>query len=84
MDFGSFPPKQTQSIIPIHLAAEYRKAQSLHCLLEHGADPEIRYVNSGGHGFQMRVCMLWMSLCPALLGVIHSSWVADYKLSGFE
>ncbi|KAM7142262.1 ankyrin repeat domain-containing protein 61 isoform 2-T4 [Molossus nigricans] len=34
--------QQTQSIIPIHLAAEYRKAQSLHCLLEHGADPEVR------------------------------------------
>ncbi|XP_072453956.1 ankyrin repeat domain-containing protein 61 isoform X3 [Notamacropus eugenii] len=33
---------QTQSIIPIHLAAKYRKAQSLLCLLEHGADPEIR------------------------------------------
>ncbi|XP_012587209.1 PREDICTED: ankyrin repeat domain-containing protein 61 [Condylura cristata] len=33
---------QTQSIIPIHLAAEYRKAQSLLCLLEHGADPEVR------------------------------------------
>ncbi|TKC38994.1 hypothetical protein EI555_003285, partial [Monodon monoceros] len=27
---------------PIHLAAEYRKAQSLLCLLEHGADPEVR------------------------------------------
>ncbi|XP_012614310.1 ankyrin repeat domain-containing protein 61 isoform X1 [Microcebus murinus] len=34
--------QQTQSIIPIHLAAEYRKAQSLLCLLEHGADPEVR------------------------------------------
>ncbi|KAM9210512.1 ankyrin repeat domain-containing protein 61 isoform 2-T2 [Dugong dugon] len=33
---------QTQSIIPIHLAAEYRKAQSLLCLLQHGADPELR------------------------------------------
>lgn len=42
MHFGSFPPKQTQFIIPIHLAAEYHKAQSLRCLLEHGADPEIR------------------------------------------
>lgn len=31
-----------QSIIPIHLAAEYRKAQSLRCLLEHGADADIR------------------------------------------
>ncbi|XP_059555275.1 ankyrin repeat domain-containing protein 61 [Myotis daubentonii] len=39
---GFFPLKQTQSIIPIHLAAEHRKAQSLHCLLEHGADPEVR------------------------------------------
>ncbi|XP_027465840.2 ankyrin repeat domain-containing protein 61 isoform X1 [Zalophus californianus] len=34
--------QQMQSIIPIHLAAEYRKAQSLLCLLEHGADPEVR------------------------------------------
>ncbi|XP_016044566.1 ankyrin repeat domain-containing protein 61 [Erinaceus europaeus] len=34
--------QQVQSIIPIHLAAEYRKAQSLLCLLEHGADPEVR------------------------------------------
>ncbi|XP_036680205.1 ankyrin repeat domain-containing protein 61 [Balaenoptera musculus] len=34
--------QQTQSIIPIYLAAEYRKAQSLLCLLEHGADPEVR------------------------------------------
>lgn len=42
MHFGFFPPKQMQSIIPIHLAAEYRKAQSLRCLLEHGADPDIR------------------------------------------
>ncbi|XP_014318899.1 ankyrin repeat domain-containing protein 61 [Myotis lucifugus] len=33
---------QKQSIIPLHLAAEHRKAQSLHCLLEHGADPEVR------------------------------------------
>ena len=37
-----FPPKQTQSIIPIYLAAENRKAQSLLCLLEHSADPEVR------------------------------------------
>ncbi|XP_015357482.1 ankyrin repeat domain-containing protein 61 [Marmota marmota marmota] len=34
--------QQTQSIIPIHLAAEYHKAPSLLCLLEHGADPEVR------------------------------------------
>ncbi|XP_045316983.1 ankyrin repeat domain-containing protein 61 [Leopardus geoffroyi] len=34
--------QQTQSIIPIHLAAKHRKAQSLLCLLEHGADPEVR------------------------------------------
>ncbi|ELW64914.1 ankyrin repeat domain-containing protein 61 isoform X2 [Tupaia chinensis] len=33
---------QTYSIIPIHLAAEFRKAQSLLCLLEYGADPEVR------------------------------------------
>ncbi|KAM6155195.1 ankyrin repeat domain-containing protein 61 [Rhynchocyon petersi] len=33
---------QTQSVIPLHLAAQYRKAQSLLCLLEHGADPEVR------------------------------------------
>ncbi|XP_047635473.1 ankyrin repeat domain-containing protein 61 [Phacochoerus africanus] len=36
------PDQQTQSVIPIHLAAEHRKAQSLLCLLEHGADPEAR------------------------------------------
>lgn len=41
-DPGFFPCKQMQPIIPIHLAAEYHKAQSLQCLLEHGADPEIR------------------------------------------
>lgn len=41
MHFG-FSPKQMQSIIPIHLAAEYHTAQSLRCLLEHGADPNIR------------------------------------------
>ncbi|XP_005621171.1 ankyrin repeat domain-containing protein 61 isoform X1 [Canis lupus familiaris] len=34
--------QQTQSIIPIHLAVEFCKAQSLLCLLEHGADPEVR------------------------------------------
>ncbi|XP_076779738.1 ankyrin repeat domain-containing protein 61 [Arvicanthis niloticus] len=33
---------QTQPIFPIHLAAEYRKPQSLLCLLQHGADPEVR------------------------------------------
>uniref|UniRef100_H0VS13 Ankyrin repeat domain 61 n=1 Tax=Cavia porcellus TaxID=10141 RepID=H0VS13_CAVPO len=32
----------TRSIIPIHLAAKFRNAQSLLCLLEHGADPEVR------------------------------------------
>ncbi|XP_054352130.1 ankyrin repeat domain-containing protein 61 isoform X2 [Pongo pygmaeus] len=32
----------TESIIPIHLAAKYHKAQSLLCLLRHGADPEVR------------------------------------------
>ncbi|EFB12933.1 hypothetical protein PANDA_017413, partial [Ailuropoda melanoleuca] len=37
-----FLNQQTQSIIPIHLAAKNRKAQSLLCLLEHGADPEVR------------------------------------------
>ncbi|XP_036990708.2 ankyrin repeat domain-containing protein 61 [Artibeus jamaicensis] len=36
------PLKQMQPTVPIHLAAEYHKAQSLHCLLEHGADPEVR------------------------------------------
>lgn len=36
------PPKQTQTVVPIHLAAGYRKAQSLLCLLEHGADLEVR------------------------------------------
>ncbi|XP_029414984.1 ankyrin repeat domain-containing protein 61 isoform X2 [Nannospalax galili] len=34
--------QQTQSIFPIHLATEYHKPQSLLCLLEHGADPEVR------------------------------------------
>ncbi|KAM5229124.1 ankyrin repeat domain-containing protein 61 isoform 2-T2 [Ctenodactylus gundi] len=33
---------QTDSVVPIHLAAVHRKAQSLLCLLEHGADPEVR------------------------------------------
>ncbi|XP_036913740.1 ankyrin repeat domain-containing protein 61 [Sturnira hondurensis] len=33
---------QMQPTVPIHLAAENHKAQSLHCLLEHGADPEVR------------------------------------------
>ncbi|XP_007667476.2 ankyrin repeat domain-containing protein 61 [Ornithorhynchus anatinus] len=39
--------EQTQSIFPIHLAAQYRKVRSLLCLLEYGADPEIR--DSRGH-----------------------------------
>lgn len=30
------------SFPPIHLAAKYLKAQSLLCLLERGADPEVR------------------------------------------
>ncbi|XP_037671037.1 ankyrin repeat domain-containing protein 61 [Choloepus didactylus] len=34
--------QQTQSVIPIHLAAKYCKAQSLLALLENGADPEVR------------------------------------------
>ncbi|XP_021042287.1 ankyrin repeat domain-containing protein 61 [Mus pahari] len=34
--------QQTQPIYPIHLAAEYHKPQSLFCLLQHGADPEVR------------------------------------------
>nr|XP_011767700.1 ankyrin repeat domain-containing protein 61 isoform X4 [Macaca nemestrina] len=34
---------ETESIIPIHLAAKYHKAQSLLCLLRHGADPEVRF-----------------------------------------
>ncbi|XP_020029475.2 ankyrin repeat domain-containing protein 61 [Castor canadensis] len=29
-------------IVPIHLAAEFHKPQSLLCLLEHGANPEVR------------------------------------------
>ncbi|XP_029804131.1 ankyrin repeat domain-containing protein 61 [Suricata suricatta] len=33
---------QMRPVIPIHLAAEHRKALSLLCLLEHGADPEVR------------------------------------------
>ncbi|EDL89654.1 rCG42811 [Rattus norvegicus] len=37
-----FLSQQTQPIFPIHLAAEYRKPQSLLCLLQHGADPEVR------------------------------------------
>ncbi|XP_058425293.1 ankyrin repeat domain-containing protein 61 [Diceros bicornis minor] len=40
--YRSLLSQQMQSIIPIHLAVEYRKAQSLLCLLEHGADPEVR------------------------------------------
>ncbi|XP_007646866.1 ankyrin repeat domain-containing protein 61 isoform X1 [Cricetulus griseus] len=34
--------QQTYTILPIHLAAEYCKPQSLLCLLQHGADPEVR------------------------------------------
>ncbi|XP_043832024.1 ankyrin repeat domain-containing protein 61 [Dromiciops gliroides] len=34
--------KGTHTISPIHLAAQYLRGQSLLCLLEHGADPEIR------------------------------------------
>ncbi|XP_011852044.1 PREDICTED: ankyrin repeat domain-containing protein 61 [Mandrillus leucophaeus] len=34
--------QHTESIMPIHLAAKYHKAQSLLCLLRHGADPEVR------------------------------------------
>ncbi|XP_006982716.3 ankyrin repeat domain-containing protein 61 isoform X2 [Peromyscus maniculatus bairdii] len=34
--------QQTRAIFPIHLAAEYRKPQSLLCLLQHGADTEVR------------------------------------------
>ncbi|XP_010641058.1 ankyrin repeat domain-containing protein 61 [Fukomys damarensis] len=34
--------QQTRSIIPIHLAVKYHNAKSLLCLLEHGADPEVR------------------------------------------
>ncbi|XP_005902990.1 ankyrin repeat domain-containing protein 61 [Bos mutus] len=37
-----FLSQETLSFLPIHLAAKYRKAQSLLCLLEHGADPEAR------------------------------------------
>lgn len=35
-------PEQTELAVPIHLAAGHHKAQSLLCLLEHGADPDIR------------------------------------------
>ncbi|XP_065776272.1 ankyrin repeat domain-containing protein 61 [Muntiacus reevesi] len=34
--------QETLSFIPIHLAAKYLKAESLLCLLELGADPEVR------------------------------------------
>nr|XP_054104534.1 ankyrin repeat domain-containing protein 61 isoform X2 [Callithrix jacchus] len=34
--------QHAESIIPIHLAAKSHKAQSLRCLLWHGADPEVR------------------------------------------
>nr|XP_010964030.1 ankyrin repeat domain-containing protein 61 [Camelus bactrianus]XP_045359910.1 ankyrin repeat domain-containing protein 61 [Camelus bactrianus] len=34
--------QEMESVIPIHLAAKYRRAQSLLCLLEHNADPEVR------------------------------------------
>lgn len=34
---------QDQPILPIHLAAKYRKKKSLQCLLEAGADPKIRW-----------------------------------------
>ncbi|XP_074137161.1 ankyrin repeat domain-containing protein 61 [Sminthopsis crassicaudata] len=53
---------QTQSIIPIHLAAKYRKAQSLLCLLEHGADPEIR--DTRGHT-TLHLMLLHWPITPA-------------------
>uniref|UniRef100_A0A8C3WMR2 Ankyrin repeat domain 61 n=1 Tax=Catagonus wagneri TaxID=51154 RepID=A0A8C3WMR2_9CETA len=40
--YGSLPNQQTKSVLPIHLAAKCCRAQSLLCLLEHGADPELR------------------------------------------
>ncbi|KAM5300651.1 ankyrin repeat domain-containing protein 61 [Glossophaga mutica] len=39
---GVLRTQQVQPTVPIHLAAENHRAQSLHCLLEHGADPEVR------------------------------------------
>ncbi|XP_020820948.1 ankyrin repeat domain-containing protein 61 [Phascolarctos cinereus] len=53
---------QTQSTIPIHLAAKYRKAQSLLCLLEHGADPEIR--DTRGHT-TLHLMLLHWPITPA-------------------
>ncbi|KAH0511859.1 Ankyrin repeat domain-containing protein 61 [Microtus ochrogaster] len=34
--------QHAHDIFPIHLAAEYHKPQSLLCLLQHGANPEVR------------------------------------------
>ncbi|MBN3287323.1 ANR61 protein, partial [Polyodon spathula] len=41
---ASFPTLQTQglAVLPIHLAATYRKERSLECLLQSGANPEVR------------------------------------------
>uniref|UniRef100_A0A7M4ECL6 Ankyrin repeat domain 61 n=1 Tax=Crocodylus porosus TaxID=8502 RepID=A0A7M4ECL6_CROPO len=38
----NFCSMQDPPILPIHLAAKYRKKKSLQCLLEAGADPKIR------------------------------------------
>ncbi|XP_029432306.1 ankyrin repeat domain-containing protein 61 isoform X1 [Rhinatrema bivittatum] len=43
-DCVRFPPiwPQRFSVLPIHLAATYRRQKSLLCLLESGADPDVR------------------------------------------
>ncbi|XP_054991323.1 ankyrin repeat domain-containing protein 61 [Sorex araneus] len=56
------PLNQMQSVAPIHLAAEHHRAQSLLCLLEHGADPETR--DTQGLTALHRVLLHWPLASP--------------------
>ncbi|XP_030744450.1 ankyrin repeat domain-containing protein 61 [Echinops telfairi] len=48
---------QTQCVLPIHLAAQHHRAQSLLCLLQHGADPEAR--DTGGLTTLHQLLLYW-------------------------
>ncbi|XP_062036892.1 ankyrin repeat domain-containing protein 61 [Lepus europaeus] len=54
---------ETQTVVPIHLAAGYRKAQSLLCLLEHGADLEARDIR--GHT-TLHLMLLHWPIAPSV------------------
>nr|XP_044998663.1 ankyrin repeat domain-containing protein 61 [Jaculus jaculus] len=56
--------QQTCTVIPIHLAAEYCKPRSLLCLLEHGADPEVR--DTQGHTTLHLMLLHWP--------IVSSTW----------